>query len=102
MVHAAENLPDANTPNGHGIKVDGSYLLLRPDARGPQHDEREPGWFRGRLKWPEALRKIDSDAPLHCSVYERFAADKVQHYYEMKPYRPENLATHEGLKKYYP
>ena len=43
MVHAAENLPDANTPNGNGIKVDRSYLQLSPDPRGPQHDAREPG-----------------------------------------------------------
>jgi hypothetical protein len=30
----------------------------------------------------------------------RFAADKVQHCYEMKPYRPENLAMHQSLSKY--
>jgi len=101
MVHEAENLPDENRPNGNGIKIDRKYLQLRPDARGPQHDAREPGWFGGRLKWPEALRKIDPDAILHQSVYDRFAADKVQHFYEMKAYRPENLATHERLKRYY-
>jgi hypothetical protein len=28
-------------------------------------------------------------------------AIKVQHFYEMKPYRPENLATHRSLSKYY-
>jgi uncharacterized protein (DUF2235 family) len=101
MVHAAENLPDANSPSGNGIKVDRSYLQLSPNARGPQHDEREPGWFGGRVKWTEALRKIDPDAILHPSVYNRFAADKVQHFYEMKPYRPANLATHHGLAHYY-
>jgi hypothetical protein len=53
------------------------------------------------LKWPKALRKIDPDAPLHASVYERFAAGKVQHFYEMKPYRPENLMNHENLQHYY-
>jgi uncharacterized protein (DUF2235 family) len=102
MIHVAENLPDADAPNGNGIKIDRSYLQLRPDTRGPQHDEREPGWFGGRVKWTKALRGIDPDAVLHQSVYRRFKADKVQHFYEMKPYRPENLATHEGLKKYYP
>jgi uncharacterized protein (DUF2235 family) len=101
MVHAAENLPDENTPNGNGIKVDRKYLQLRPDPLGPQHDAREPGWFGGRLKWTKALRPIDPDAILHPSVYDRFAADTVQHYYEMKPYRPENLETHNGLKQYY-
>ena len=98
MVHAAQNLPDAN----NGIKVDSRYLQLSPDALGPQHDEREPGYFGGRLKWTKALRKIDPDAILHPSVYDRFAADKVQHFYEMKPYRPENLVNHENLSQYYP
>jgi uncharacterized protein (DUF2235 family) len=102
MVHAAENLPDENTPNGNGIKVDRSFLQLRPDALGPQHDAREPGWFGGRLKWTKALREIDPDAILHPSVYDRFAADKVLHFYQMEPYRPENLSEHEKLKQYYP
>jgi hypothetical protein len=101
MVHAAEDLPDANSPNGNGIKVDRRFLQLNPDARGPQHDAREPGYLWGRLKWPGALREIDPDAILHRTVYERFAADKVQHFYEMKPYRPENLMNHENLQQYY-
>jgi hypothetical protein len=101
MVHAAENLPDATTPDGNGIKVDRKYLQLYPDARGPQHDAREPGYLWGRFKWTKGLRKIDPNAILHSSVYERFAADKVQHFYEIKPYRPENLATHQSLSKYY-
>ena len=75
---------------------------LRPDACGPQHDAREPGWFGGRLKWPEALRRIDPDAILHQSVYDRFAADKVQHFYHIEPYRPKNLANHKNLRQYYP
>ena len=102
MVHAAENLPDANTPNGNGIKIDQSFLQLNPDLLGPQHDAREPGWFGGRLKWTKALRKIDSDAILHPSVYERFAADEVQHFYQMRPYRPENLADHQKSKAVLP
>ena len=101
MVHAAVNLPDGNTPNGYGIKVDRNFLRLSPDPRGPQHDEREPGYFGGRLRWGEALRHIEHDAILHHSVYERFAADKVQHFYEMKPYRPQNLSQHDNVRKYY-
>jgi len=96
MVHAAVNLPDSN-----GIKIDKGFLMLRPDALGPQHDEREPGFLGGCFKWTKGLRKIDSDAILHPSVYERFAAGKVQHFYEMKAYRPENLSQHERLKRYY-
>ena len=102
MVHAAENLPDDNSPNGNGIKVDKSWLQLSPDPLGPQHDEREPGYLWGKLKWPKGLREIDHDAILHRSVKDRLAADKVQHFYDMKPYRPENLAGHDDLKQYYP
>jgi hypothetical protein len=69
--------------------------------RGQQHDAREPGYFGGRLKWPKALRTIDPDAILHPSVYDRFAADKVQHFYEMKPYRPENLSGYKNLAQYF-
>lgn len=101
MVHAATNLPDDNSLDGNGIKVDRKFLYLTPDARGPQHDAREPGFLWGLIKWTKGLRKIDHDAILHATVYERFAADKVRHFYEMKPYRPENLSEHDKLKHYY-
>jgi len=101
MVHAAESLPDASSPDSNGIKVDRHYLQLNSDPCGPQHDAREPGYFWGALKWTKALRKIDPDAILHRSVYERFAADKVQHFYQIKLYRPDNLVNHENLKQYY-
>ena len=80
MVHAAVNLPDENAADGNGIKIDRNFLRLTPDARGPQHDAREPGYFGGRFKWTKALRKVDHNALLHASVYERFAAGKVQHF----------------------
>ena len=103
MVHAAENLPDANIPNANGIKVDRRFLKLNPDPCGPQHDATEPGYFGGRVKWwTIALREIDPNAILHPSVYKRFAADEVQHFYVMQPYRPENLSKHQNLKQYYP
>jgi hypothetical protein len=94
-------LPDDNSPNGNGIKVDKTWLQLNPDPLGPQHDEREPGYLCGKVKWPKALREIDHNAILHRSVKDRFSANKVQHFYEMKPYRPENLAGHDDLKQYY-
>jgi hypothetical protein len=102
IVHAAENVPDENLLNGNGITVDRTYLHLNIDPRGPQHDAQEPGWFGGRLRWARSLRKFDPDAILRPSVYDRFGADKVQHFYEMKPYRPKNLANHNNLKRYYP
>lgn len=101
MIRAAENLPDDKSANGNGIKVDRSFLQLTPDACGPQHDAREPGYLWSWIKLKKGLRKIDHNAILHKTVYERFAAEKVQHYYELKPYRPENLFDHDDLKKYY-
>jgi len=102
MVHAAETLPDAKTPNGNGIKVNMRFLHVNPDPCGPQHDAREPGYLWGWIKYTKGLRKIDPDAILHPSVYERFAAEKVLQFYEMLPYRPDNLSRHEKLKQYYP
>ena len=88
MVYCAENLPDGNSPNGCGIKVDKSWLQLNPDPLGPQHDEREPGYLWGKMKWPKALRQIDHNAILHSSVKDRFAAAAVQHFYLLEPYGP--------------
>jgi hypothetical protein len=50
MVHAAKNLSDGKTPDGFGIKADDGYLTLNPEPLGPQHDEREPGWFPRALQ----------------------------------------------------
>lgn len=72
-------------------------FYLHQNRRLPQHDAREPGYFWGRLRWKE----IRPDAVLHSSVYKRFAAEKVQHYYEAKAYRPENLSKHGKLQQYY-
>jgi hypothetical protein len=73
--------------------------LTRATLLRPQHDATEPGYFGGRPKWwTKAQREIDPNAILHLSVYERFAAEKVQHVYAMQPHRPENLSKHEKLK----
>lgn len=101
MVHAAKNLPDGKKPDGFGIKVDERYLKMHPDPLGPQHDEREPGWFRGRFKWTEGFREIQDGAILHSTVLKRFAASDVQHYYQRMIYRPENLKTHSKVRQYY-
>jgi hypothetical protein len=41
------------------------------------------------------------DAKIGKLVYDRFVAEKVQHFYEMKSYRPKNLSKHEKLEEYY-
>lgn len=102
MVHAARNLPDGNSPEGFGIKVDDRYVTLHPDPLGPQHDEREPGYLRGQFKWTEGLRQIQDEAILHSSVLARFAAPGgVPHYYQRADYRPSNLSGHTKVKQYY-
>lgn len=102
MAHAAKNLPDGKSPDGFGIKIDERYLKLNPDPLGPQHDEREPGWVRGRIKWPLGLRDIQPEAVLHSSVLKRFEAEGgVQHFYERQAYRPPNLRTHGKVKLFY-
>lgn len=102
MLRAAKNLPDAATPDGFGIKVDDRYMALHPDPLGPQHDEREPGYLRGRFKWSEGLRRVEDEAILHSSVLARFAAPEgVQHFYRRAVYRPSNLSGHTKVKQYY-
>jgi hypothetical protein len=103
MVHARQK-PSQRDQQGrvHGSEVDDRYLNLNPDPLGPQHDEREPGWFGGRFKWAEGLREVQPEAILHSSVLKRFAAkDGVQHYYVISPYRPGNLSNHVKLQTYY-
>jgi hypothetical protein len=102
MVHAAKNLPDGTTHDGFGIKVDDRYMALHPDPLGPQHDEREPGYLRGRFRWTEGLRRVEDEAILHSSVLTRFSAPEgVQHFYERANYRPSNLSGHTKVKQYY-
>jgi len=89
-----------------GIKIDKSALQLYPSPDGMQHDERKVGfpvltrWLR--LTWQGKQRNIaDPNAPLHGSVYERFALPGVTHYDAERPYRPEGLRLHARLANYY-
>jgi uncharacterized protein (DUF2235 family) len=81
-----------------GLKYDESVLKLYPDANGPQHDEARSSLFRF---FPKILRHIEPDAPLHESVLERFKATEILDHDTMKPYRPENLRTHDQVKHFY-
>ena len=85
--------------------IDESVLRVYPSAMGPQHDECRKGlggiWRRLGFKWSVKYRDIDSDAPLHPSVLERFAAPAILNYDVIVPYRPEPLRNHEQVKHYY-
>jgi hypothetical protein len=50
---------------------------------------------------PKVPRGVEPVAKLHASVYDRFAAKTVRHFYNDRPYRPANLAKHEKLSQYY-
>ena len=55
-----------------------------------------------RWTWEVKPREINAEAPLHSSVFERFAAeDGVLHYGLRAPYRPANLSAHANLEKFY-
>ena len=55
-----------------------------------------------RLTWRGKQRNIaDPNAPLHDSVYERFALPSVIHYDAARPYRPKGLRLHARLANYY-
>ena len=49
----------------------------------------------------EAAEYPDPNAPLHDSVYERFALPSVIHYDAARPYRPKGLRLHARLANYY-
>ena len=91
MVEAAEKIPD-------GLKIDHSVLRTYPSADGMQHDEGRGLMFRFANK---INRRIDTNAVLHPSVYDRFALPAVLQYDLMLPYRPESLRHHERLTQYY-
>lgn len=101
-----------------GTGDNGTPLNLFPRADGVQHCEiagmrdtidqlsgNFPAFMRGlfnRLNWPEEMRKIDPEAPVHPSVTERFKLDNVvQCAAGLGPYRPEALRNHSEFKSYY-
>jgi Uncharacterized alpha/beta hydrolase domain (DUF2235) len=97
---------DAASIVRNGIEVDRSVLKPYPSANGIQHDERKSGfpiltsWLH--LTWQEGERKIDDPgAPLHDSVYQRFALPGILNFDSVQLYRPEGLRSHGNLADYY-
>jgi uncharacterized protein (DUF2235 family) len=103
-----------------GTGDSGTPLNIYPRANGVQHCEiaatRDiiegyadwiPSWL-GFLKaqvellnWPEEMRSISHDAPVHSSVRERFQLTSVVQCAGYGPYRPEALRHHDEFKSYY-
>lgn len=83
------------------IKINDHMLIASPDPTGMQHEETymfEVGPFK--RKWPTKPRVVNTDFPLHSSVLERLAADKVSHVGEMKKYEPVQLTGHLAAKEF--
>ena len=104
-----------------GTGQTGTELNLYPRADGVQHCELAgmrdtidgfvemlPGWMKpvrrwlGKLNWPEEMRKMPHDAPVHESVRERFTLAEVVQCADHGAYRPETMRHHDGFSSYYP
>lgn len=93
----------------HPMIIDQDKLHLFPSPTGMQHSEvdevleRYPAWVpkKLRISWSETPRIDARGAPLHASVFERFALPAVAHCGEMRPYRPRTLAKDERLARFY-
>ena len=91
MLEEAQKVPNP-------LQFDGGVLKLFPSPAGMQHDETTGMVFRYAAKID---RKLVEDATLHPSVLERFTCQSVLHYDEMRPYRPNNLRSHQRVASYY-
>lgn len=77
-------------------------LVTSPDPLALQHEEKfflEFGPIK--IKWRQKPRIVPKDFPLHPSVLQRFKATQVPQAYEVKVYRPPQLADHSQTKGYY-
>jgi uncharacterized protein (DUF2235 family) len=128
MVEQATTIPDGlklgpvsvNGTRLPGTGQAGTELNLYPRADGVQHCElagmrdtidsfveKLPNWMQpvrswlGKLNWPEEMRKMPHDAPVHDSVRERFKLASVVQCAGHGPYRPETMRGHDEFASYY-
>lgn len=89
------------------VLIDRSKLNLFPSSAGMQHCEvrsfsdAHPILARLGIGWKIAIRKDSLGAPLHPSVMERMAMDKISQSGDFLPYRPEALRADPSLAHYY-
>ena len=116
MIEQATRVPN-------GLKLDGQQpddpamtprLKLFPRADGVQHceiagtrdtlDRIRPGFLRKLVRsrnWAVKVRDIDTNAPVHDTVAERFEFASVVQCAGSGPYRPVALARHSHFADYY-
>jgi hypothetical protein len=89
MLAAASIVPN-------GLKHDDTVLRLHPDPTGPQLNEQKNSWLEF------GLRKLPStQAIMHKSVYQRFAAGPVVLFDTTGNYVPANMNAHVDFVQYY-
>jgi uncharacterized protein (DUF2235 family) len=91
MVEAAQSAPG-------NLQLDNNVLRTYPSALGMQHDETRSLAFRFAKKID---RKINPEAIVHPTVYERFAAPSVLQFDLHQQYRPEGLRAHRKLSSHF-
>jgi len=86
----------------NGLKHDPSVLRLSPGHSGPQHNEQAGSWLKaGVRKLPVDKATGLSKAPMHKSVYQRFAGGPVLVYDAFGDYRPDNMRVHADFLHYF-
>jgi uncharacterized protein (DUF2235 family) len=91
------------------LLVDMAKLAAFPDSGAMQHCEIEqmrdakPGWWPSFLwqSWPEKIRAIPPEAPVHPTVIERLRLTSVSKCGRSQQYRPANLGEHKQCAAYY-
>lgn len=84
------------------VQINENFLHLWPDPMGMQHREDAMlsfGLFQ--IAWKKGIREVGDDFPIHPSVIERLNASAVVQSTEVRPYRPEQLKSREGLEHLY-
>lgn len=94
MVAGASTIPE-------GLKHDAGVLRLSPDARGPQHNEQAGSFLKAGVRTLPVDESGISRAPMHRSVYERFAAGPVLLYDRFENYRPDNMRVHVDFRHFF-
>jgi type VI secretion system (T6SS) phospholipase Tle1-like effector len=81
-----------------GLKINPDLMQLYPIRPGLDTMRQRATYLNALLSFSA---KLAPDALCMILYYRGPQAPVVRHYDEMRPYRPENLREHEGLKQYY-
>ena len=96
------------TDNQYPILTDPTELNVFPDYSGEQHcevrsfkDKMYWRWWPWKWSWPELIRHIPDEAPLHPSVVRRFELETILDCGGWAAYRPAALRNHKVVAHFY-